>query len=76
MTAVPVTTLLISILAIAVGFVSRDARTALGDAPWVGVWVGTLRWVVPPILAFALFYSIAGFWDAAGLYFTKFGAAP
>ena len=27
-------------------------------------------------LAFALFYAIAGFWDAAGLYFTKFGAAP
>ncbi len=55
-------------LAIAVGFVSRDARAALGEAPWVTGWVATLRWVVPPILAFALFYAVVGFWDAATQY--------
>jgi NSS family neurotransmitter:Na+ symporter len=63
-------------LALSVGFVSRDARSALGESLWVAGWVATLRWIVPPVLAVALFYALAGFWEAAGHYVAKFSALP
>ncbi len=62
-------------LAVAVGFVSREARGALGDALWARGWVATLRWLAPPLLAFALFHAVAGFWSALRDYLASLGGA-